>query len=90
MGVTGEVLASAAPLLAALLAGALVAVALLTSRGLGAFYAEAGLIDLSDPDYISKLVDLQVESFSETFVVAAVTGFVGLIPAALLGRQTES
>jgi MFS family permease len=69
------------------LLGALVAVALLTTRGLSGFYAEAGLISLDNPDYASLLRGLQVDAFSETFLVAAIVSFVTLIPAAMLGRR---
>ncbi|MPZ48184.1 MAG: MFS transporter [Dehalococcoidia bacterium] len=71
------------------LLGALVAVALLTSRGLSGFYAEAGLIPLDDPNYAELLANLQVDSFSETFFVSALACFATLIPAAFLGRSRE-
>jgi EmrB/QacA subfamily drug resistance transporter len=67
------------------LLGALVGVALLTTRGLSGFYAEAGLLSLDDPNFAEALVGLQVESFRETFLVAALVCFVALAPAALLG-----
>jgi MFS family permease len=72
------------------LLGALIAVALLTTRGLGGFYAEAGLVPLDDPRFVELLRGIQVESFRETFVAAAVVCFVSLIPAAFLGRHTKS
>jgi hypothetical protein len=68
------------------LLGALVAVALLTTRGLSSFYAEAGLLSLEDPNYGGLLRGLQVESFRETFLVAALVCFATIFPAALLGR----
>jgi MFS family permease len=68
------------------LAGALVGVALLTTRGLSAFYAEAGLIPLDDPEFGAELRNLQVDSFRDTFIVTAAVCFATLLPALLLGR----
>lgn len=72
------------------LVGALVGVALLTTRGLGGFYAQAGLIPLDDPAFESQLRDLQVDSFSDTFIVTAAICFATLIPAFFLGRPARS
>jgi MFS family permease len=69
------------------LLGALVGVALLTTRGLGGFYAEAGLIPLDDPRFEDLVEGLQVESFQETFLATAVVCFIALLPALLLGRD---
>jgi MFS family permease len=69
------------------LVGALVGVALLTTRGLSGFYAEAGLIPLDDPAFESQLRNLQLDSFSDTFIVTAAICFATLLPALLLGRQ---
>jgi hypothetical protein len=70
------------------LLGALVGVALLTSRGLGGFYAEAGLIPLSDPRFEELFVGLQVDAFREVFIVTGVICLLTLAPAAFLGRAT--
>jgi EmrB/QacA subfamily drug resistance transporter len=72
------------------LLGALVGVALLTSRGLGGFYAEAGLIPLDDPRFEESLVGLQVDAFQETFLVAAGVCFLTLLPALLMGSRARS
>jgi MFS family permease len=69
------------------LLGALVGVALLTTRGLGGFYAEAGLIPLDDPRYTEILTGLTVESFTQTFLVTALVCFLAAIPALMLGRD---
>jgi MFS family permease len=69
------------------LLGALVGVALLTSRGLGGFYAEAGLLPLDDPRFEDLVRGLQVDAFQETFLVTAVICFVSILPALLLGRD---
>jgi MFS family permease len=72
------------------LVGALVGVALLTTRGLGGFYAQAGLIPLDDPAFDSQLRNLQVDSFSDTFIATAAVCFATLIPAFFLSRSTRS
>jgi EmrB/QacA subfamily drug resistance transporter len=69
------------------LVGALVGVALLTTRGLSGFYSQAGLIPLDDPEFESELRSLQVDSFRDTFLVTAAVCFATLIPAFLLGRS---
>ena len=69
------------------LLGALVGVALLTTRGLGSFYAEAGLIRLDDPQFEELLRGLQVDAFQETFVVTAIVCFLTAIPAILVSRD---
>jgi MFS family permease len=68
------------------LLGALVGVALLTTRGLSGFYAEAGLIPLDDPRFEDVLQGLQVNAFQETFLVTSAVCFAAVLPALLLGR----
>lgn len=68
------------------LLGALVGVALLTTRGLGSFYAEAGLVPLDDPRLVEILRGLQVDSFRDTFLVTAVVCFATILPALALRR----
>jgi hypothetical protein len=82
--------ATAASLLTATrLLGALVGVALLTTRGLGGFYSEAALVPLDDPRFLERLRDLEAGSFSETFLVTAAVCFAGLLPAFVLGRGKD-
>jgi EmrB/QacA subfamily drug resistance transporter len=69
------------------LVGALVGVALLTTRGLGGFYAEAGFIRLDDPQFEELLRGLQVDAFQETFIVTAIVCFLTALPAFLIGRD---
>jgi MFS family permease len=69
------------------LLGALVGVALLTTRGLSGFYAEAGLIPLDDPRFEDLLQGLQLDAFQETFIVTAAVCFAAILPALLLGRR---
>jgi MFS family permease len=79
--------ATAASLITATrLLGALVGVALLTTRGLGSFYTEAGLVPLDDPQFLDRLRDLEVNTFSETFLVTAAVCALSLVPALMLGR----
>ncbi len=68
------------------LLGALVGVALLTTRGLSGFYAEAGLVPLDDPRLAEILRGLQVGSFQDTFLVTAAVCFASVLPAMILGR----
>jgi hypothetical protein len=67
------------------LIGALVGVALLTTRGLDGFYAEAGLIPLDEPKYIELLVGLEVDAFQDTFRVTGLVCIATVLPALLLG-----
>jgi MFS family permease len=69
------------------LLGALVGVALLTSRGLGGFYAEAGLIPLDDPAFEDLVRGLQVDAFRETFLVTGILSYIAIPVALLLGRD---
>ena len=71
------------------LVGALVGVALLTTRGLGNFYTDAGLIPLDDPNFQTQVRNLQVDSFSDTFIVTAAVCFTTLLPAFFLDRRTR-
>lgn len=68
------------------LLGALVAVALLTSQGLGSFYTEAGRVPLDDPRYVDVITNLQVHTYRDTFLYAAAVCLVALVPIALLNR----
>ncbi len=72
------------------LLGALVGVALLTTHGLGGFYAEAGLVPLDDPRYSDILQGLEIGSFRDTFRVTGLVCFAAALPAAMLGRGLGS
>lgn len=69
------------------LLGALVGVALLTTRGLGGFYHEAGLIPLTDPAFLDRIAALQVGTFREVFLVTAAVSLAAVLPALLLGAR---
>jgi MFS family permease len=68
------------------LVGMLVGVALLTSRGLGAFYQRAGSVPIGSPEYAQLVKDLEVSTFTDTFRAAAVVCVLAVIPAMLVGR----
>jgi EmrB/QacA subfamily drug resistance transporter len=68
------------------LVGMLIGVALLTSRGLGSFYQQAGNIPLNSPEYKRMVADLEVSTFTDTFRAAAVVCLLAVIPALLIGR----
>jgi len=74
------------------LVGALVGVALLTTRGLSGFYTSAGQVELTDPSYFSKVIGLEVDSFQHVFVISGIVLFLALVPALALrlrgGRET--
>jgi MFS family permease len=69
------------------LLGALVGVALLTTRGLGGFYAQAGLIPLENPGYVDLLQGLELGSFHHTFLATAIVCLGAAIPALFLGNS---
>ena len=69
------------------LVGALVGVALLTTRGLSGFYASAGQVDITDPNFIDRVIGLEVDSFRSGFLVTAAVCFVALIPVWFLRMQ---
>ena len=63
------------------LVGALVGVALLTTRGLSGFYASAGQVDITDPNFIDRVIGLEVDSFRSGILVTSAVCFLALIPA---------
>ncbi len=68
------------------LVGMLIGVALLTSRGLGRFYQQAGTVPLDSPEYRELVAGLEISTFSDTFVAAAIVCLVAVVPALLIGR----
>jgi EmrB/QacA subfamily drug resistance transporter len=71
------------------LVGALVGVALLTTRGLSGFYTSAGQVELTDPRYFDLVIGLEVESFRHVFLVSGIVCFLALIPALALRLRGE-
>jgi MFS family permease len=66
--------------------GMLVGAALLTSQGLGRFYARAGSIEFDSPQFEALVRSAQVSTFRETFIVAALVMAVAGVVAWLVGR----
>jgi len=71
------------------LIGALVGVALLTTRGLGGFYAEAGLVPLDDPRFEELVRGLEVDAFQEVFLVTAAVCILAVLPALVMGGRAS-
>jgi hypothetical protein len=65
--------------------GMLLGAALLTSRGLGRFYARAGGIEFGSPEFNALVAEAQVSTFREVFVAAAIVMLVAAALALLLG-----
>lgn len=65
--------------------GMLVGAALLTSTGLGRFYARAGTISFDSPEFATLVAEAQVETFREVFVATAVLMLVGSLLAWSIG-----
>jgi len=66
--------------------GMLAGAALLTSSGLGRFYARAGTIDFDSPEFDALVREAEVSTFREVFLVAAVMMLVGAAIAWWIGR----
>jgi EmrB/QacA subfamily drug resistance transporter len=79
----------AALLTVARLVGALVGVALLTTRGLSGFYASAGQVDITDPNFVDLVIGLEVDSFRSGFLVTSAVCFATLIPVWWLRMSTR-
>ena len=82
----GERATASALLTVMRLVGMLVGVALLTAHGLGHFYQLAGTVPLNDPNYANTLKGLEVGSFQDIFLAAAIVCVVAVVPAMLIGR----
>jgi predicted MFS family arabinose efflux permease len=82
---------AAAWLTLARMAGMLVGAALLTSHGLGRFYARAGALDFGSVEFLELVEEAQVATFHEVFLVAAfVMGAAALISIGIGGGRVES
>jgi MFS family permease len=66
--------------------GMLLGAALLTSSGLGRFYARAGTIDFDSPEFDALILEAEVSTFREVFVVATVAMVVAAALAWWIGR----
>ncbi|MSP23087.1 MAG: MFS transporter [Dehalococcoidia bacterium] len=66
--------------------GMLVGTSLLTSHGLGRFYARASGVEFGSPEFGVLVAQAQVVTFREVFIVAGAVMVVGSLLALLLGR----
>jgi hypothetical protein len=64
--------------------GMLVGAALLTSHGLGRFYARATTLDFGSPEFLELVQEAQVATFQEVFVAAGVLMAVAAAIALLI------
>ncbi len=66
--------------------GMLIGTALLTSHGLGRFYARASNIEFGTPEFVRLVQEAQLSTFREVFVAAVVVMLCAAVVAALIGR----
>ncbi|MQC17009.1 MAG: MFS transporter [Chloroflexi bacterium] len=67
-------------------AGMLVGAAVLTSTGLGRFYARAGTVEFDSPEFASLVAEAQVQTFHEVFLAGAVVMLIAAALAWAIGR----
>jgi hypothetical protein len=67
------------------MAGMLVGAALLTSHGLGRFYARAMVIDLASPEFMELVTEAQLSTFREVFITAGIVMVIGALIALGIG-----
>ncbi len=83
----GERATAASWLTLSRVAGMLVGAALLTSNGLGRFYARAGAIEFGSPEFTALVAEAQVTTFHEVWAVAAIVMVAGGVLTWLIGRR---
>ncbi len=66
--------------------GMLVGAALLTSTGLGRFYARAGSLDFESPEFTLLVAEAQVSTFREVFIAAGALMLAAALVAWGIGR----
>ena len=66
--------------------GMLIGAALLTSSGLGRFYARAGAIEFDSPEFSQLIVEAEVSTFREVFIAAVALMLVAALVAWFIGR----
>lgn len=67
-------------------AGMLVGAALLTSTGLGRFYARAGAVSFDSPEFAALVSEAQVTTFREVFIAGAVVMLLASLAAWFIGH----
>ena len=70
--------------------GMLLGTGLLTSNGLGRFYARAGGIEFGSAEFEALVTEAQVSTFHEVWAAAAAAMFLAGLVAWLLGRRAEA
>lgn len=66
--------------------GMLVGASLLTSQGLGRFYAKAGNVEFGSPEFDALVQQAQVSTFREVFIAAIVVMLIAALVSWLMGR----
>ena len=66
--------------------GMLIGAALLTSSGLGRFYARAGTVPFNSPEFQRLVAEAQVTTFREVFIAAAIVMVIAGAVAGFIGR----
>ncbi|MEX2372650.1 MAG: hypothetical protein WD800_02500, partial [Dehalococcoidia bacterium] len=66
--------------------GMLVGAALLTSTGLGRFYARAGSVGFDSPDFQRLVAEAQVTTFREVFIAGAIVMLLAAVASWFIGR----
>lgn len=66
--------------------GMLVGAAMLTSSGLGRFYARAGSIEFGSPEFDRLIVEAEVSTFREVFIAAIAVMLVAAVVVWFIGR----
>ncbi len=66
--------------------GMLVGASLLTSQGLGRFYAKAGSVEFDSPEFDALVKQAQVSTFREVFIAAIVVMLIAALVSWLIGR----
>jgi hypothetical protein len=64
----------------------LVGAALLTSTGLGRFYARAGAVSFDSPEFAALVSEAQVTTFREVFIAGAVVMLLASLAAWFIGH----
>ena len=83
----GERATAASWLTLSRVAGMLVGAALLTSNGLGRFYARAGAIEFGSPEFTALVAEAQVATFREVWAAAVVVMIAGGVLTWLIGAR---
>jgi MFS family permease len=70
--------------------GMLIGASLLTSQGLGRFYAKAGNVEFGSPEFDALVQQAQVSTFREVFIAAIGVMLIAALVSWLIGRGKVS